>query len=88
MSIDITNLENGVLTKEVANDEILEIIKQIDPMKVLWRDEIQTIFYRKCCENIGKFLSMSTYSCSKKEGLYKTICQSIESRTVANFIGQ
>lgn len=43
----INDVDNEFLTKEVTDEEIVEALKQINPLKTSGLDGIQAIFYHK-----------------------------------------
>lgn len=47
ISIDITEIDNGMPTIEVSDTIIFEAVKQINPLRAPSRDGIQAIFYHK-----------------------------------------
>lgn len=54
LSKDITEVDNEFLMKEVTNEEILKVVKQINPLKASDPDGIRSIFYPKNWDVVGK----------------------------------
>lgn len=50
LSKKITEVDNESVTREVSYEEILKAMKQINPMKVLRPNGMQSIFYHKKME--------------------------------------
>lgn len=47
LSRGISAADNEYLTKEITEEEILGVVKQINPLKAPGLDELQAIFYKK-----------------------------------------
>lgn len=51
---DISNADNDLLTREVTDDEILNAVKQISPLKALGSDGMLVLFYQKNWDLVGR----------------------------------
>lgn len=54
LSRDIIDVDNEFLTKDVTNEDILETIKHINPLKAPSPDGMKVIFYQKNWDIVGK----------------------------------
>lgn len=56
LSKDIMEANNDLWTKDVLDEEILEVVKQYDFPKTPNPDRMQDIFYQKYWDVVGKFV--------------------------------
>lgn len=69
MSVDVSDMDNVFLTREVLDQEIHEDVKQLSPLKASSLDGMLAIFYQKNWDIVGKqfvewldrFFTQATY---------------------------